>query len=139
MKITLYQNGGSLHAADDAAKNFLRRLGDGEFMVIDAKRSRNVQHHRKLFALLQIVLENQERFRTVDELLDFFKIATGYCETLVFAGREYVKPKSIAFESMGQDEFERFFDAVCDLIAKHILPTVTQPILEREIRDLIGA
>jgi hypothetical protein len=52
---------GALRPVDDAGEELLNSLPIGTPVKIKITRSRNLNHHRRLFALLQIVFENQSR------------------------------------------------------------------------------
>ena len=95
-------------------------------------------HHRKFFALLNVVFENQEKYESVEQLLTIFKIGTGHYETMVMKDGVAYIPKSIAFQKMDQDEFSVFWDKCIKLIVTRILPGITKEDLEREILELIG-
>ncbi len=49
---------------------------------------RNPGHHRKFFALLDVVFQTQSKFATKDGLLDALKIALGHLMTWRVGGRE---------------------------------------------------
>ena len=116
----------------------LKGIKQGETVSVEVRQPRNVYHHRKFFALLNLVFENQEKYETVEQLLTIFKIGTGHYETMVMKnGLAYI-PKSISFAKMDQGEFEEFWDKCIKLITTRILPGVTKESLEREILELIG-
>lgn len=82
----------------------------------DIRRARNPQHHRKGFALINLIFESQERYRTIEDLLVELKLRTGwYREHVRTDGSIIYVPKSISFADMDQLEFERFYDAVADI------------------------
>ena len=128
----------SLRPSDSAGEEMLRNIKHGELVSIEVRRPRNVYHHRKFFALLNIVFENQEKYQTVEQLLTMFKIATGHCETMETPKGTIYIPKSIAFHKMDQDEFSLFWDKCIKLVVTRILPGITKEDLERELLEIIG-
>lgn len=131
-------NGGLL-PTDDAGKEALAKVGKKGDVLVSIKQPRNVAHHRKLFALLSLVHQNQSRYPTVEHLLTAIKIYLGYYKPVRLAdGREGCMPDSIAFHSMNQAEFAEFYDRVIGLVVEKILPGVKRDDLERELRDLTG-
>lgn len=124
------------------AEEWLRKTSLHKGVMIDPRRPRNIQHHRKLFALLNLAVDNwpMEIVPTTDGLLDTIKVATGHtipvevrprllesiCPEIadVLNAAEMPErvtvffPKSISFESLSQDEFEPFYERAVAIIAK---------------------
>jgi hypothetical protein len=96
----------------------------GEYLRIEATKPRNGPHHRKLFALLKLVSENSETYDTTDKALVAVKLVAGYYDPFInpVTGELGQVPHSIAYESMDQDAFDKFYNAVVDGILAHILP-----------------
>lgn len=131
---------GSLRPVDAEGKDAIDHIGKGELVKIRISRPRNAGHHRKFFALLNLVFENQEHYETLDHMLVALKVALGHCDTVILKnGQTAFLPKSISFAKMDQTEFETFWNRACQVITKHFLPDVTQAQLERELLDLMGA
>lgn len=131
---------GHLAPADEPALEFARKCKPGELVMVEARRPRNIQHHRKLWALLQLVVENTERYPDADTLLDALKIATGHCKIYPSADGKtsYVKPLSISFESMDQDSFSQFYERCLDLIAAKIIPGIDSAALRQEVESFLA-
>ena len=131
--------GGSLAPVDDAGRATVAKLGKGEIVAITMRRPRNIGHHRKLFALLSLIHENQSRYPTVEDLLDAIKVHIGHCTTLKLKdGREVYVPKSISFANMDQSAFEQFWDRIVDVVTTQIIPGLSRVDLERELMDLVA-
>jgi hypothetical protein len=96
-----------------AAREFHAGCKVGQTVVLKGRRPRNPQHHRKLFALLSIVADNNEQFSSADDVLLAVKAATGHGRWLKLEGatREVFMPDSIAFDAMDQASFEAFYEA----------------------------
>lgn len=112
----------------------------GKSVKVSVTESRNLKHHRKMFALLQLVLDGQpdpHQFISVDDLLQALKVAVGHSVTAIHFGKTIVMPKSISFESMQQDQFEFFYESVIDVILKHILPHTTRQDLDKEVFSIL--
>ena len=116
--------------ADDAAwHKFKARMlklksKPGEWLRIEFSRPRNIKHHRKLFAFLQLIAENSEVYDTAEKALIAVKLCTGYADPLIHpeTGEVLMLPRSIRFEAMGQDDFEAFYNAALTAICAHIVP-----------------
>jgi hypothetical protein len=130
---------GALRPADDASEEFLNGLPPGELIKVKISRSRNLQQHRKFYALLQIVFQNQSIYPTIDALLAVIKITLGHCDIVKLPdGQMAPVVKSISFASMPQDDFNRFYSQTVDLVLQHFLAGIERTELEREIYQLVG-
>ena len=136
-KLVLRKHLGSLRPADEQCETWLGKIANGDCIMVDARKPRNIQHHRKLFALLNLVVENIDQSITVEMLLGIIKLRTGYCDVIQTAKGEIALPKSIAFESMDQTQFSEFYDKAVDFIIQEILP-VSRAELESEILEMVA-
>jgi hypothetical protein len=124
VRLYLVRTDRGVQAADEATREAMRSWPVGEVVACDSKRSRNIKHHRKAFALIELLFENQDRFNTVTDLLVELKIKLGwYNEHITQAGEVVYVPRSIAFDSMSQDDFEaNFYQPLTDLALREYLP-----------------
>jgi hypothetical protein len=132
---------GSLRPADDAGQAALAKVGNGEVVTVEVKKSRNIKHHRMFWALMSIVHDNMdhERYPTVEDLTAAVKIAAGLRTRIELPNGDIgFIPGSIAFHKMDQTAFGQFYDRVCDLIVKHFLPGVTSDALREEVEIMTG-
>ena len=130
---------GALAPVHDAGRDALRTMKSGDYVMVTLKRPRNLQHHRKLFALLDLIFQNQTRYKSVEELLDAIKVYCGHCEVMILRdGTEVRRPQSISFAKMDQAAFEKFYDAVVNVVVTEIIPGLNRSDLERELLDFVG-
>ncbi len=110
---------GGLYPSDRFAQEFMAPLKEGREILLSAKKPRNVAHHRKLFALLNKVIENTDRWANTTVLLEDLKLATGLFTTRVsvLTGMPYPVAASISFASMPQEEFARWFEKALEVLA----------------------
>ena len=131
-------------AEDQAAwLKFRRRLDTmkpGSMLRAEFASMRNVDHHRKLFALINLVTENSEIYDTTAKALVGIKLATGYFDLVAdpTTGEITKIPGSIAFENMPQEDFEVFYQRAIDGILHHILPHIERSQAERLIDMIIS-
>jgi hypothetical protein len=140
MKFVCRKQLGSLRPVNDAGEQCLSGIANGDLVMVEVKRPRNIQHHRLYWALVTLVWQNQERYPTAEDLHEAIKISVGLRTTIQLPNGEvgYI-PGSIAFHKMDQTEFSAFYDRVCDVVAKYFLPGVTSEELKREVQTMIGA
>lgn len=126
-----------LEAADPTSLKELQELPYKQALVAKITQDRNVGHHRKLFALLRAIHPHQDAYPTISDLLDAMKVGIGHYETFAVAGREYIKPKSISFAKMDQDDFEQLYERFVLLITEKILPSVNKEDLEQRVNEIM--
>lgn len=118
---------GATPADQEAWEKFKRRLArskPGRWFRFEWSSPRHPKHHRKLGALLSFIQKNHEVYDTTEKALVAIKLAAGFFDPHIDpTTMEVLKvPHSIAFESMGQEDFERFYDAALDGVLQVILP-----------------
>lgn len=119
-----------------------RKLKLGETYSVEVKVVRNVDFHRKYFALIAYAWEflneqEAERFKDKENFRKYVEIAAGHCD-VIFHPRlqEFVEiPKSIAFAKMDNTAFSDLYGRVKDVIFSIIGDRVTQEEFERLLID----
>ena len=119
-----------------------RKLKLGETYSVEVKVVRNVDFHRKYFALIAYAWEfmneqETERFKDKENFRKYLEIAAGHCD-VIFHPRlqEFVEiPKSIAFAKMDNTAFSDLYGRVKDVIFSIIGDRVTQEEFERLLID----
>ncbi len=121
MKFTIVkQLNNTFKVAYDSDYEKMKRIKVGDFLECEIKKPRNYRFHKKFFALIQMIFQNQERYNNVDDLREDLTIEAGY-----YVKRENIKgelikrAKSISFANMEEHEFSDFYSAVLDEIVKH--------------------
>ena len=119
-----------------------RKLKLGETYSVEVKVVRNVDFHRKYFALIAYAWEflneqETERFKNKENFRKYIEISAGHCD-VIFHPRlqEFVEiPKSIAFAKMDNTAFSDLYGRVKDVIFSIIGDRVTQEEFERLLID----
>lgn len=119
-----------------------RKLKLGGTYSVEVKVVRNVDFHRKYFALIAYAWEfldeqETERFKDKENFRKYIEIAAGHCD-VIFHPRlqEFVEiPKSIAFAKMDNTAFSDLYGRVKDVIFSIIGDRVTQEEFERLLID----
>jgi hypothetical protein len=119
-----------------------KKLKLGQTYSVEVKVARNVDFHRKYFALVAYAWEflneqEEERFKTKDNFRKYLEMAAGHCD-VIFHPRlqEFVEiPKSISFGSMDNTAFSGLYERVKDVIFSIIGDRVTREEFERLLID----
>jgi len=112
------QSGKIVPEFDSDYDNF-KKLKRDSTLLFDIKQERNSQHHRKFFALINMVFQNQEVFQDIEHLRKELTIESGfYNEYRTFDGEVKREAKSISFSAMDQIEFNELYSRFCDTIIR---------------------
>lgn len=119
-----------------------KKLKLGQTYSVEVKVVRNVDFHRKYFALVAYAWEfltEQEiaNFKTKENFRKYLEIAAGHCDVLFHPRlQEFVEvPRSISFSSMDNASFSDLYRRVKDVIFSIIGNRVTQDEFERLLID----
>lgn len=139
------------HKAYQAHMRMRDELGAGEFFTVKITRPRNGKFHRKFFAMLNYAFEHWEPGRSrkrlkfkgqpIEKNFEAFReqvtILAGYYEqSFDLKGRMKLRAKSIAYDSMEDDEFEQLYAAVLDVLLKQVFVNHNREAVEEVIANL---
>ncbi|TSE03351.1 DUF1367 family protein [Aquimarina algiphila] len=98
----------------------IKKLKLGEMYQCEVKRPRNIGFHRKFFALVNMVFDNQEIYVNLDRLRKDLTIEAGfYDEWVDFQGVIQREAKSISFAKMKESDFQDMYSKVIDVIVQY--------------------
>jgi hypothetical protein len=126
------------HAAYSKFKRRLETMKPGKWLRLEWSAPRNGPHHRKMFALLNLVAENSETYNTTEKALVAVKLAAGYFDPHIDPKTGEIIPvvHSVSYDAMDQDEFDKFYSAALDGVLQTILPTMDRATAEK-LMDMI--
>lgn len=120
--------GDSLVPLNQEGRDALNRVPHGGDVMISITKARNIRQHNLFWKLCEVVANNFDV--TKDAIKDEFCEKTGHVYPEFRAdGSMRLKPKSIAFENMKQDEFEAFFKLVINYAAS-MLGSAPQEVID---------
>lgn len=140
MQLNLIKRGdGALVPSLALDHELMAKIGTGEIVRAEIKKPRNIHFHRKFFALLHTVLENQETYHSIDELLIVVKVLTGYYDAFTDKGGEVFRiPRSISFAKMDEYTFSEFYQRALEVIVTDIIPGMDPEDLEDAVEEALG-
>lgn len=120
MKIILIkQLNNSFKLAFNSDYEIAKKIPLNEPIEFEFKKVRNYKFHKKFFALLNLVFENQEVYNNIEHLRKDLTISAGYYDLRHnFEGVEIVEAKSISFAKMDEIEFSEFYNKILDVVVK---------------------
>lgn len=119
MNIFLTKTLNGLVAADEEAKQAIRKWKIGETLKADVKKPRDYRNHKRYFALLNLTFENQERYTSFEHFRKAVQIEAGHVEEIIKLDGEVVLiPKSIDYSTLDELEFIKVFAATMTVCAR---------------------
>ncbi len=95
---------------DDDAKRIFDTFGIGQKFEVIPWKERNYRFHKKIFALLNLVIEHNRNWKSAYFLLKLIQIDIGDVDVGKDMNGVIVQfPKSIAFKSMSEPVFTKLF------------------------------
>jgi len=118
MKLYLVkQLNGTFKPAYDSDYEKAKKIKVNELYEYDFKQPRNVKFHRKFFALLNLVYNNQDVYSNIEDLREDLTIEAGYFRlTENIKGQTVKRAKSISFASMDETGFSDLYNSVVNVV-----------------------
>lgn len=136
MKIYLTREGDTFKPLSVMDYEKTRRVKEGQIIEVDYKKPRNPLFHNKFMSMIRVVYDNQEKYETIEQVLNAVKVDLGYYDPLYVHNVEVAVPRSISFAKMDEIEFEELYDKAVTLILARYLPTVERHELERYVNEI---
>lgn len=119
-KIALIRTLSGFKPAYDSDFELSKKIKLNEVYVYDFKKPRNYEFHKKFFALVNMVFQNQEQYTNAEHLRKDLIIESGnYDLRYDLHGVEIKEAKSISFSSMDEIVFSELYNSVIDVIIKY--------------------
>jgi hypothetical protein len=120
MKITLIKTfNNNFKIAHNSDYEMAKKIPINEPIVYEWTKVRNYEFHKKFFALMKLVYENQEVYDNMESMRKDLIINAGYYDSRFdFKGVEVIEAKSISFASMDNNEFQELYNSVINVIVK---------------------
>lgn len=122
MKLNLVkQLNGTFKPAYDSDYEKSKRYKVGDVLDVDIKKPRNLKFHKKFFALMNMVYQNQPEGKEINNFDHFRKYLikrAGFFETIETPTGTIYEADSISFASMDEVKFNDLYSRVVDTIVK---------------------
>lgn len=117
-KITLIkQLNNTFKIAYNSDYEVAKKIALNEPIEYEFTKKRNYKFHKKFFALLNLVYENQEQYKNIEHLRKDLIISAGFYDLRFnIEGVEIQEPKSISFANMDETEFIDLYSKIIDVV-----------------------
>ena len=129
-------NNNTLKPANPEAEHYLSKVGFNDQLTCKITRPRNLLFHRKFFALLNMVYQNQERYTNFERFRKEIVMRAGFYEKHVhLTGKVSYIAESLAFDSMDEATFSDLYDKAVEVILHYFWQDMTKAQLEEAVMD----
>ena len=122
---------GNFIPAYNSDHELAQKIKPGEIVKSKITRPRNVEFHRKFYALLNLGFSNQEQIEDFESFRALIIMKAGFYKRIVSEKGEFFLPKSISFAKMDDIEFADLYSKTLDVMLK--LLDTTKEDLEMEL------
>lgn len=137
-EILLYRKLDHLVPDNPVSMESIQRLPHGAVVKATISQPRNVQFHRKFFALVDLIFKNQSKYATRDDVLEAMKIAVGYYHLIPSPLGPVPVTHSISFAKTDEMKFQEFTGKVFEWVVNDVIPGVRKEDLQARLLDLTG-
>lgn len=110
-KAAFIKSGNGLLPVLDDGREIMASIKDGQQVMVNIHSPRNIKHHNLFFSLLKMIVDAGAWDGTQESLRQAVLLQIGYVDVVMkFDGTITYVPKSMKFESMPQEKFNRVFN-----------------------------
>jgi len=130
----------SLIPADDDAREALKRWKLGDTLACDVVKPREHKSLRRYWAMVNLVLQNTDQFKSKEQLHAYLKIRAGHCTPIASntTGEVFYVPDSIDYATLDENQFMQVWVKIVNVICEEILPGLDSEAMELEIQRVCG-
>jgi hypothetical protein len=143
MKINITKNLSGWIPTDDDARKYHRKGKPGDIYYVEVKKykdQRNAKLLQKYWVMLQVIVDNQENYRTKEDLHHDIKWALDITvvKQNMLTGEMIKEVGSVAFDKMENDDFNKFYSDAITLIVERVLIGTDPEELENHVMEILN-
>ena len=130
---------GALRPADAHTIEMCGRFKSGEILKAEPKRMRNYRQLCLWWALVGVLAEHADWCASKEDASDWLKISIGHFDLIRSPdGKEWARPKSIAYGNCEQTEFDQLLNKGIGVICEKVIPGTSNEILRAELEAMVA-
>ncbi|MEE8607172.1 MAG: DUF1367 family protein [Nitrospiraceae bacterium] len=137
MGVFQYRNG-ALRPADAHTIEMCARFKPGEIVKAEPKRMRNYKQLCLWWAIVGVLYDHADWCASKEDASDWLKISIGHFDLIRSPdGKEWARPKSIAYGNCEQTEFDQLLNAAINVVCEKIIPGTSNEVLRAELEAMV--
>ena len=136
MKLWMIKHKGALYPVDEHVENEVAKIPEHEPRLFESKKVRSPQLHRYYFAFLGNCYHHlpehiEQQYPNFHAFRKAMQMYAGHYDIFIsLKGEEMLIPKSIAYESLDEDQFRELITNIKHILRTHIFDPETLEKLE---------
>jgi hypothetical protein len=134
------REGTHLVPVDPVSAEELAEIPTTAELLVTVRTPRNPRQHRLAWALADKVAQACDWLHDRQDAMDYLKMKAHHVRIMVEprTGRTFLVPKSIAFASLDQQGFNRFFNRMIYVVCAEVIPGLKEKDLRDELLAMVG-
>lgn len=139
-QLAMRREGTKLVCLDEMSAEELSRIDPKAELLVTVKTPRRVRQFRFAWALAKKVSDACDFLPDAEAAMTYLKLKAHHAHILVDpkTGETYLTPKSIAYESLSQQAFDRILNRMVFIVCNEIVPGLSSKALRDEILAMVG-
>src|SRR5215467_6103353 len=131
---------GKLETRDEISAEDFALVPNNQDLFVTIKTHRSPKQHRFAWALAKKVSDSCEWLEDKDDAMTWLKMKAKHVKVIIDkrTGEVVLKPKSIAFASLPQDQFSRLMNRFIWIVVNDVIPEMDESTLRNEILEMVG-
>lgn len=142
MKIKIYKTISGWSPYDEEGQSYHRKFKLNDVYHLNVSRfkdQRNVQLNAKYWKMLSVVLENQEKYHTKEQLHILAKRVLGVLEEIYNPIMDKITFEigSTSFEKMNEISFQKFYKDALTFFCRYVVVGASPEEIDRRVEELL--
>lgn len=135
------REGSHLVPVDAIAAEEIGEIAASTELMVSIRMRRHPKQHRLAWALAEKVAQACDFLHDREDAMDWLKIKARHVRFIQNpkTGEVAIVPKSIAFASLSQAAFNRFFNRLIYVVCTEVVPGMKEEDLRAEVLKMVGA
>lgn len=138
-ELVLVKTGPNSYLSTPECDEEAAKIGAGELFRVKWSRPRDLQRHRRFFALLKVAFENQDTYATMEQFRTVVLIELGWADPVIRPSGEVCWiVRSMSFVNMDQSMFDRLYSDTVDLMVRKFVAGADPRLLTDAAQQVLG-
>ena len=131
------KSGNVLHPTPEAVDKF-NRIPQGAIVHWTFRSPQNARLHRKLFALVRVIFNNQDQYTNERLFYKVLIMLSGFCEIVQVGDKTLFVADSVSFEKCSQAKLEEIYDKVLDVALEKFCIGSTEEEINAKVNEVLA-
>lgn len=131
------KHGNVLHPTPEAVEKF-GKIPQNAIVHWTYRRPQIAQYHRKFFAMVSVIFENQSEYQNKDLFYKVLVMLAGFCDIIQVGDKTLFIADSVSFEKCSQAKLEEIYDKVLDVALERFCKGSTAEEINSKVDEVLA-